>query len=64
MIAVSAPGGLVVTLRARKRKNSSFAWHYDQIRFRFYTGWVICGELTVPAPCPVMLGSLPMGCSH
>jgi hypothetical protein len=28
---------LVVTLRAKKCKNSSFALHYDQIRFRFRT---------------------------
>jgi hypothetical protein len=28
---------LVVTLRAKKCKNSSFALHYDQIRFRFCT---------------------------
>src|SRR5258705_8371420 len=28
---------LVVALRAKKRKNSSFARHYDQIRFRFHT---------------------------
>src|ERR1700680_1886492 len=30
---------LVVALRAEKRTNSSFAWHYDQIRFRFPPGW-------------------------
>ena len=28
---------LVVALRAKKSKNSSFARHYDQIRFRFHT---------------------------
>src|SRR6476659_2632762 len=28
---------LVATLRAKKCKNSSFARHYDQIRFRFCT---------------------------
>src|SRR5271170_5480176 len=31
---------LVVTLRAKKCKNSSFARHYDQIRFRFRTASV------------------------
>jgi hypothetical protein len=31
---------LVVTLRAKKRKNSSDARHYDQISFRFRTAWV------------------------
>jgi hypothetical protein len=38
---ITAPGilRLVVTLRAKKRKNSSSAWHYDQIRFRFRTAW-------------------------
>src|SRR5258708_16059207 len=30
---------LVITLKAKKRKNSSFARHYDQIRFRFHTAW-------------------------
>src|SRR5271167_2815214 len=30
---------LVVTLRAKKCKNSSFARHYDQFRFRFRTAW-------------------------
>jgi hypothetical protein len=30
---------LVVTLRAKKRKNSSSARRYDQIRFRFHTAW-------------------------
>jgi hypothetical protein len=29
---------LVVSLRAKKCKNSSSARHYDQISFRFYTG--------------------------
>jgi hypothetical protein len=28
---------LVAPLRAKKYKNSSFALHYDQIRFRFRT---------------------------
>src|SRR5271168_778232 len=32
---------LVVTLRAKKCKNSSFARHYDQIRFRFRTAWTL-----------------------
>jgi hypothetical protein len=36
---------LMVTLRAKKRKNSSFARHYDQIRFRFHTAWAISGHL-------------------
>ena len=27
--------------RAKKHKNSSSARHYDQIRFRFHTAWVI-----------------------
>jgi hypothetical protein len=31
---------LVITLKAKKRKNSSFARHYDQVRFRFHTAWV------------------------
>jgi hypothetical protein len=30
----------VVARRAKKRKNSSSAQHYDQIRFRFRTAWV------------------------
>jgi hypothetical protein len=30
---------LAVTLRAEKRKNSSSARRYDQIRFRFHTAW-------------------------
>jgi hypothetical protein len=34
---------LVVALGAKKRKNSSFARHYDQIRFRFHTAWVKSG---------------------
>jgi hypothetical protein len=39
---ITAPGilRLVVTLRAKKRKNSSSARRYDQIRFRFHTAWV------------------------
>jgi hypothetical protein len=41
----NAPGilRLVVTLRAKKRKNSSSARHYDQISFRFHTAWVSNG---------------------
>jgi hypothetical protein len=36
---ITAPGilGSTVTWRAKKRKNLSFARHYDQIRFRFHT---------------------------
>ena len=36
---ITAPGilRLVVTLRARKCKNSSSAQRYNQIRFRFHT---------------------------
>jgi hypothetical protein len=39
---ITAPGilRLVVTLRAKKRENSSSARRYDQIRFRFHTAWV------------------------
>jgi hypothetical protein len=35
---------LVVTLRTKKRKNSSSARHYDQISFRFHTGWTDSGH--------------------
>jgi putative ABC transport system substrate-binding protein len=40
---ITAPGilRLVVTLREKKRKNSSSARRYDQIRSRFHTAWVI-----------------------
>jgi hypothetical protein len=40
---MTAPGilRLVVTSRAKKCRNLSSAQHYDQMRFRFYTGWVI-----------------------
>ena len=40
---MTAPGilRLVVTLRAKKRKNSSSARRYDQIRFRFRTAWTL-----------------------
>src|SRR3974390_153594 len=36
---ITAPGilGTVVMRRAKKRKNLSSAWHYNQIRFRFHT---------------------------
>jgi hypothetical protein len=34
----------VVARRAKKRKNSSSARHYDQIRFRFRTAWVNTGS--------------------
>jgi hypothetical protein len=39
---MTAPGilRLGVTFRAKKCRNLSFAQHYDQIRFRFYTAWV------------------------
>jgi hypothetical protein len=39
---ITAPGilRLVVTLRAKKRKNSSSARCYDQISFRFRTAWI------------------------
>ena len=38
---ITAPGilRLVVTLRAKKCKNSSAAQRYNQIRFRFHTAW-------------------------
>jgi class 3 adenylate cyclase len=38
---ITAPGilRLVVTLRAKKCKNSSSAQRYNQIRFRFHTAW-------------------------
>ena len=41
---ITAPGilRLVVTLRAKKRKNSSSARCHDQIRFRFHTAWATC----------------------
>jgi len=41
----TAPGisRLVVTLRGKKRKNSSSARHYDQISFRFHTAKVMNG---------------------
>ena len=35
---------LAVTLRAKKRKNSSSARRYDQIRFRFHTAWTHSGR--------------------
>src|SRR5262249_35849021 len=35
---------LVATLRAKKCKNSSFARHYDQIRFRFCTAKIHNGH--------------------
>jgi hypothetical protein len=35
---------LVVTLRAKKCKNSPFARHYDQIRFRFRTAKTLTGH--------------------
>jgi hypothetical protein len=39
--SITAPGilRLAVTLRAKKRKNSSSARCHDQIRFRFHTAW-------------------------
>jgi len=37
---------LVVTLRAKKHKNSSAARHYDQISFRFRTAWTRLGHAT------------------
>jgi len=42
LCGMTAPGisRLVVTLRAKRRKNSSSARRYDQIRFRFRTAWV------------------------
>jgi hypothetical protein len=42
---INAPGilRLVVTLSAKKRKNSSSARCHDQIRFRFHTAWTVCG---------------------
>ena len=45
---------LVVTLRAQKRKNSSFARHYDQIRFRFHTGWT---QSRLPAAFVLLLSN-------
>jgi hypothetical protein len=40
---ITTPGILspVVMRRAKKHKSSSSARHYDQIRFRFHTSWVI-----------------------
>jgi hypothetical protein len=48
---ITAPGilRLVVTLRAKKRKNSCSARCYDQIRFRFHTAWVSCRRQTMSA---------------
>jgi hypothetical protein len=42
---ITAPGilRLVVTLRAKKCKNSSSAQRYNQIRFRFHTAWAKTG---------------------
>jgi hypothetical protein len=44
---ITAPGilRLVVTLRAKKCKNSSSAQH-NQIRFRFHTAWIASGPLS------------------
>jgi hypothetical protein len=46
---ITAPGilRLVVTLRAKKCKNSSSAQRYNQIRFRFHTAWYECGRLNL-----------------
>jgi len=46
LLGITAPGILrfVVTLREKKRKNSSSARHYDQIRFRFHTAWTRTGN--------------------
>jgi hypothetical protein len=43
---ITAPGilRLVVTLRAKKCKNSSSAQRYNQIRFRFHTAWTQSGH--------------------
>ena len=43
---ITAPGilRLVVTLRAKKCKNSSSAQRYNQIRFRFHTAWAISDQ--------------------
>src|ERR1700730_13303649 len=43
---ITAPGILspVVMRKAKKRKNSSSARHYDQIRFRFHTAWNRSGQ--------------------
>jgi hypothetical protein len=40
-LSLTAPGilRLIVTLRAKKRENSSSARRYGQIRFRFHTAW-------------------------
>src|SRR6202030_1421561 len=40
---ITEPGilRLVVTLRAKKCKNSSSAQRYNQIRFRFHTAWAL-----------------------
>jgi hypothetical protein len=51
---ITTPGILspVVMRRAKKRKNSSSARHYDQIRFRFYTAWVIFDVSSERRPLP------------
>ena len=38
--------------QSEKRKNSSLARHYDQIRFRFYTAWVIFDVSSERRPLP------------
>jgi hypothetical protein len=50
---ITAPGilRLVVTLRAKKCKNSSSAQRYNQIRFRFHTAWVLGCVKTLHRKC-------------
>jgi hypothetical protein len=47
---MTAPGilRLVVTFRSKKCRNLSSAQHYDQMRFRFYTGWFKTRRITSP----------------
>ena len=60
---ITAPGilGSTVMRRAKKRKNSSSARHYDQIRFRFHTTKTRSrhGSNAIPSPRPRALAMLP-----
>jgi hypothetical protein len=46
--------------RAKKHKNASSARHYDQIRFRFHTAWVISGHGDNSARCPLLPQQRPL----
>jgi Pyruvate/2-oxoacid:ferredoxin oxidoreductase delta subunit len=55
LLGITAPGILSPTIvrRAKKRKNSSSARHYDQIRFRFRTAKTPSG-LRLGAACAIV----------